>query len=58
MVNVAISLAVIASFALFGYGVHGLWKRRPRRPQYWLMIAVALVTLINAYLLATMPKPT
>lgn len=57
MTDIAISLAVIASFLLAGFGIRGLWKGSGGRQKYWLMIAVAAVTLANAYLLATARPP-
>lgn len=57
MADIAVSLAVIASFLLTGFAIRGLWKGEGARQKYWLMIGVAVVTMINAYLLATMPNP-
>ncbi|GAB4140747.1 MAG: hypothetical protein Tsb0016_08080 [Sphingomonadales bacterium] len=57
MTETAISLAVIASFVLAYFGIRGLRRGGESPQKHWLMIGVAIVTLINAYLLATMPKP-
>ena len=54
--NLLLSLAVLASFVLIGGGVWLIAAKRDRK-RGGLMIAAALVTLLNVWSWSTLPKP-
>lgn len=54
--GIIISFAVIAAFIIGGAGVYVLLKRPGERRRGVLMVGVALVTLVNVWLLAA-PAP-
>lgn len=56
MLPIILSLAVLASFVIGGAGVWTVLKRPGERRKGLLMIGVAVVTLVNVWLLAA-PAP-
>lgn len=56
MLDLAFSVAVLASFALIGGGTWLIAKRRDRK-RGALMIAAAAVTLLNVWSWSTLPTP-
>lgn len=50
---IILSFAVIASFIIGGSGVWIILKRPAERKKGLLMVGVAIVTLVNVFLIAT-----
>jgi hypothetical protein len=50
--SVALALAVIASFVLFYFGVMGLRKKTMAKQKACMMIAVAIITLLNVVMMS------
>jgi hypothetical protein len=50
-VATALTLGVIASFLLIGFGLAGLIRGTLAQKQGWLMIAAGVVTLLNVMIL-------
>jgi hypothetical protein len=46
-VSAALALAVLASFLLMGFGVAGLVRQSMKPLRAWLMIAAAIITMLN-----------
>ena len=57
LIPALLSLGVIASALLIGFGSYALVKRVGDRKRSVLMIVAGLVALVNIWLWATMPAP-
>jgi hypothetical protein len=58
LVTIALSLGVLASFLLIGFGVAGLMRNTIRAARAWLMIGAGIITLLNVMMVAPMISAT
>lgn len=58
LVSIALTLGVIASLLLAGFGVAGLLRQSMKPLRAWLMIAAGIVTLMNVMMVAPMLSAT
>jgi hypothetical protein len=50
--SLALSVAVLASFLLIGFGIAGLLRRTMPPVRAWLMLGAGVITLLNVVVLS------
>ncbi|MGD8326863.1 MAG: hypothetical protein PVF65_08110 [Sphingomonadales bacterium] len=54
--SVIASIAILCAFGLVVFGIRMVWNAKGKHLKGWLMMGVALILLINVYLLS-LPVP-